>query len=270
MKNKELIPEGQLSIFDMQFTEKHKKVEEIEVSFTESNDFITKNKESFTNIEITEKQQKAIDKFKAASYVIRIILYAKGSIGIETKEQEGFKTHYINGEGKEEFSIESISPVLPWDRIIYHGQELSKLCLSKIQIDKLQKLLSRYRDRIKRVIHRKGDENLLIEASGKIISILHNGWQIEFQSIDHINCEEDEVYLIPTKIEEEIKKADPAEIQQKAKVGDYVQAMYGKGTIEGELYSEYNSRHTFSIIFENGTKHTAIPRVAITKILKSA
>jgi hypothetical protein len=124
------------------------------------------------------------------------------------------------------------------------------------------------RESIQRVIHRKGDENLLIEASGKIISILVNGWQIEFESIDHIDCEEDEVYLIPTKITEEAPE-NPEEIKQKAKVGDYVQAFYGKKVIEGELFSEYNSHHTFNIVFENGTKHTAIPRIAIKKILKS-
>lgn len=156
--------------------------------------------------------------------------------------------------------------MLPWDKIIYYTEE--KVPLVKDQIDKLQTLLSSRRDDIKRVLHRKGDENLLVECGGNIISILANGWQIEFESMDHIDCEENEVYLISTKIVKEVPK-DLEELYKKVKVGDYVQAMYGKEIIEGELCSEYNSHHTFSIIFENGTKHTAIPRIAITKILKS-
>lgn len=265
MRNKELIHEGQLSVFDIQITEKPIKVTKTEVEVTKSSDFITENKESFTNIEITEKQQKVIDNFKTTQIINRVIIYAKGSIGIEVKE-DGFTTHYINREGKEEFSFNNKSPVLPWDKIIYYTEE--KIPLTKEQIDKLQTLLSRRRDDIKRVLHRKGDENLLVECGGNIISILANGWQIEFESMGHIDCEENEVYLIPTKITEEIHE-EPEELQQKAKVGDYVQAKYGKELIEGELFSEYNSHHTFSIIFENGTKHTAIPRIAITKILKS-
>lgn len=266
--NLELIP-GQVSIFDIQIIEKTKKVTEVEVSFTESRDFAIENKQSFTNaaVEVTEKQQKVIDKFKASQVVSRVILYAKGSIGIETKESEGFKTHYINREGKEECSINAKSPVLPWDKIIYYMQ--GKVPFTKEQVDKLQTLLSKHRYDVKRVLHRKGDENLLIETSGKIISLLPNGWQIEFESIEHIDCEETEIYLIPTKIaKEETKKSKEL---HRAKVGDYVQAMYGKELIEGTIVREYGlGNEILNIVFAEGTKHTAIGRMAVKKILKSA
>lgn len=268
-KNKIEFIDGQISIFDLKITEKPKKVTKIEVSVTKSNDLTTENKESFTNIavEITQQQQKVIDKFKATQIVNRIIIYAKGSIGIEVKEA-GFTTHYISREGKEEFCFNAKSPVLPWDKIIYYMQE--KVPLVKEQVDKLQALLSKRRDDIKRVLHRKGDENLLVECGGRIISILANGWQIEFKSKELINCEDDEVYLIPNKIDEEVPK-DPTEIQQKVKVGDCVQAMYGKKLIEGIITRVYGfGNNILNISFENSTIRTAIGRRTVRKILKSS
>jgi hypothetical protein len=129
-KDKLELIDGQLSIFDLKITEKPKKVTETEVSVTKSNDFITENKESFTNTEvgITEQQQKVIDKFKATQIVNRIIIYAKGSIGIEVKEN-GFTTHYINREGKEEFNFNNKSRC-------FLGIRLSTTCKKRYPLQK--------------------------------------------------------------------------------------------------------------------------------------
>lgn len=279
MKSKQLVTDGQLSIFDMQITEKPKKVTEVAEKITKIEVLSTKilnevtpieNEKVIRPLEPTEKQQQFLNKnkFMENGNLSRIIIHSKGSITVEIKESDTFISHYINTEGKEEFSYSKKSPVLPWDKIIYYSSELKDISLTKIQADKLQKLLCKERESIQRVIHRKGDENILIEAPGKVIDILPNGWVIEFESLDHINCEEDEIYMIPEKVGQKPKEEDPEEVQKKAKVGDYVQAMRGKELIEGELYSEYNSGHTFNIIYEN--KHTAIPRIAIKKILRSA
>ncbi len=277
MKNKELIPKGQLSIFDIEITEKLEKVTKVEEKITEKAVCVTKIINKITpeeiektakSLKLTEEQQKFLDKNKIMENenLSRIILYSKGSIMVEIKELDIFTAHYINSEGKEGFAYKNKATVLPWDKIIYYSPEFKSISLTEVQENKLQRLLDERKD-IKRVIHRKGDENILVELTDGIISITPIGWKLPFESINHIECSEDEVYLIPEEVVEEINSENAQKI---AKIGDYVQVDNGKEMIEGKLFSEYNSGHTFSIIFNNGNKHTAIPRVAILKILKSA
>lgn len=265
----EILP-GQLSLWDIEIEEKPKEIIKNNESFTESKDFITENQVSCTNykFEITDDQRKVIDKFKQQKDVRRIIVYSKGSIGIEIKEEDGFVTNYITRDGKEEFSFNKKLPVLPWDKIIYHSLNYEKVPLTKVQTDKLQKLLCEQRNLIKRVVHRRGDESIFVEFSGKIVEILPNGWQLEFESVNHIECEEDEIYLVPAK---EKKSEVVEEVGKLVKVGDCVQALHGKETIEGTIVNEYGlGNDVLNIVFDNGRRHTAIGRMCVLKILKSA
>lgn len=270
----------QLSIFDIEITEKTKKVTKIDEKVTEKAVCVTKiiNKitpeeigKTANPLELTKDQQKFLDKNKLMENgnLTRIILHLKGSIMVEIKELDMFTAHYINTEGKEEFIYKNKAIVMPWDKIIYCSLEFEKIPLTEVQENKLQRLLNERKD-IKTVIHRKGDENILIEIPGRIIDITPIGWELPFETIKHVECTEDEVYLIPKKVAEKVEKINSNDIQKIIKVGDYVQVDNGKEIIEGKLFSEYNAGHTFNIIFDNETKHTAIPRIAILKILKSA
>lgn len=257
-----VILDGQLSIWDVRIPEKSK-----------SNKVVMENKvldikASDLNINsdliITLEQQKVIDIFKFQSNVSRVIAYKGGNLGIETKEEGNFKTHYINESGKEAFNFTKRSPVLPWDKIIYFSCEHEKIKFIKVQTDKLQRLLCKRRKDIKRVIHRKGDENIFVEFENMVIDILPNGWELEFKTINHIECEDDEIYMIPN----EQKEKAIEHIQRRVKVGDMVQALYGKEVIEGNIVREYGlSNEILNIVFKNGTKYTAIGRRAVLAIL---
>ncbi len=263
MKNN--IAEGQLSLFDLEITPKPKKVTENPVCVTEIINKVTskENEKIEKHLELTEKQKDFLSKnnIMENENLSRIILHAKNGITIEVKESGTFISHYINAEGQKQFDYPSKSSVLPWDKIIYSA--IKEVPLTEIQETKVQKLINEHKD-IKRIVKRKGDENIILELTEGILSVNSIGWELPFESMNHIECSDDEVYFIPGK-KEALKSKDAV-----AKVGDYVQVDNGKGIIEGTLFSEYNSGHTFSIIFDNGTKHTAIPRVAILKILKSA
>jgi hypothetical protein len=257
-----VILDGQLSIWDVRIPEKSKsnkvvienKVMDIKVSDLNIN----------SDLIITLEQQKVIDIFKIQSNVSRLIAYKDGNLGIETKEEGNFKTHYINKNGKEEFSFTKRSPVLPWDKIIYFSCEHEKIRFTKVQTDKLQRLLCKRRKDIKQVIHRKGDENIFVEFEDTVIDILPNGWELEFKTINHIECEDDEIYMIPN----EQKKEAIDDVQRRVKAGDLVQALYGKEVIEGNIVREYGlSNEILNIEFDNETKHTAISRRAVLAIL---
>lgn len=66
-----------------------------------------------------------------------------------------------------------------------------------------------------------------------------------------------------TKVEEPKK-----DIGEDVKVGDIVQAYYGKEVIQGEIVSEYGTgNQILNIVFDNGKKHTAIGRIAVIRII---
>lgn len=277
-KNKSELIDGQISIFDLKITEKPKKVTkeeekvtEIEVFVTESLSKITheENEKSINSLAPTENQQRFLDKNNIIENenLSRVIKYCGGGLGIELVYENSYKTIYINTDGKEEFTIEKKSPVLPMDKILYY--KASDIPLNSIQEEKLKNLLERMP--FKRVVHRKGDENILVELEDGIVSITPIGWELPFESINNIECSEDEIYLVSKEVPEETVEKDSVEVQERVKVGDYVQAMHGKELIEGEIISEYGlGNEVLNIIFADGTKHTAIGRRAVKKILKSA
>lgn len=216
------------------------------------------------------KVENIINKYKEIKKVSRIIRYKAGSIGVEMQEENSYVTHYLNREGEEEFSFLKKSPVLPWDSIIYFNKNHEKLQFNKTQLDLIQKLMIKDREKIKRIIHRKGDENVLIEYSDKVKDILPNGWSLDFLSINKIECNKDEIYLIPEGIGEK-DTSSIEQIQDKVKLGDFVEAYYGKDIIQGKIIHIYGLENKIlNIIFDNGSRHTAIGRSAVRKILKSA
>lgn len=215
------------------------------------------------------KLENIISKYKEIKKVSRIIRYKAGSIGVEMQDENGYTTHYLNREGEEEFVFNKKSPVLPWDSILYYNCSHEKLKFNKIQIDLIQKMMLKDRDKIKRILHRKGDENVLIECSNKVLDILQNGWTIEFESISKIECSKDDIYLIPEEVE--TKENNLEDMQNKVKIGDFVEAYYGKDIIQGEIVHIYGLEDKIlNINFDNATRQTAIGRNAVRKILISA
>lgn len=249
-----VVLDGQLSVWDIKITEKNvPQARTLEVSENiEENSYI-----------LTEEQKKTIEKFKLQGNVSRVILYNAGSVGIETKDSDVFLTHYINKNGIEEFNFLKKSPVLPFDKIVYFSPDHEKFSFTKIQIDKLQRLLCKSKKDIKKVIYRKGDENILIEFENLIVDILPNGWELEFKST-FVSYTEDEIYLLPNQAKKDELKGSKIRV----KTGDFVKALNGRNEIEGVISREYGlNNEILNIVFDNGKKHTAINRRAVLAIL---
>lgn len=247
---------GQLSIFDIPIMEKPKRITKIVEKITET-------KILNTNIQkISQEQQRVIDAYKSNKSLNRIIKYCSGGIGIELMYEDSFKTIYVNTKGIEDFALPKKSSVLPMDTILYYKP--SNTQATHIQEERLKDLLDHIE--FKRIIKRKGDENILIEAKGKIIDILQNGWVLEFESISSIDCSEDEVYRLP-------KKKEEINIGKLVKVGDVVKAYHGKKIIEGPIVREYglgNAILNISFELEGRRCQTAIGRFAVIEILEEA
>lgn len=169
---------GQLSIFDIQVTEKPKNI-------TKAIEKVTKNEVEIIKIQnISQEQQALIDGYKSDPRLSRIIKYCGGGLGIELLYQNSFKTIYVNRKGIKEFVSDKKSSVLPMDTILYYKNsdiETTDIETTDIQEEKLKDLLEH--TQYKRIIKRTGDENILIEADGKVLDILPNGWVLEFESI---------------------------------------------------------------------------------------
>jgi hypothetical protein len=245
--------EGQLTLWDIEITKKPTPVTKTEEKFTKREVLVTKKANLFT-----ENQEKVIEKYKENPGLHRIIQHCGGGIGIELLLGTEYKTIYVNREGKEEFEYNKKSSVLPMDKIIFYKKLLTTNAIQEEKLKILKETL-----KIKEVIRRKGDENILVVVEGKVISIIPKGWVLEFHDIQAL-YDEDEV-------EREDPSQDIEEIRRKIKVGDIVQAWYGKRIITGEICRVYGPGNvTLNIIFDNGTKHTAICRSCVRSLIKSA
>lgn len=274
--NKIEIIKGQLSIWDVEitnkptsFTKTAEKVTENAVSFSENTVLFTKipSKDENTKIEkplkpleLTEKQQQFLDKNKVMENenLTRIIKYCGGGLGVELGYENSVDTIYINTNGDKEFTSPKKMPVLPMDRIMYYKSALIEF--NNTQEQKLKELLSNIPEG--KVIRRKGDENIIIEAEDKIISIIPKGWALEFNGSKAVYSD-DEV-----EKKEDAATIDLKELQQSVKVGDIVEAKLISRTITGKITHVYGMHNmTLNISLDNGTKHTAIPRCVVTRIL---
>lgn len=260
--------EGQVSLWDIEFTQKPKEITKTEEKVTENEDFIRISLKEITTIEnektekpleLTVKQQEFLDKNKIYENenLNRVICYCSGDLGIELQEGNEFKIIYVNAEGKEEFTKNKKLPVLPMDKIIYYKNQLKA---NEIQEQKLLSLKQKFNDL--KEIRRKGDENIIAELPGRTISINSIGWVLEFQEVKAIYSE-DEI--------EEAQTIDIKDIQSKVKAGDIIESTYSGKVIIGRVIRVYGPcNETLNIIFDNEKRHTAIPRLMVNKILKCA
>lgn len=272
------MPNVQISLFDMDFTS----------NVATKDRFLDKNKPSLDSdkhivakdiiiqnlapkiekvkkpLELTAEQQNFLTQNKITDNenLSRLILYANGSLGIELDCINSFETLYINTNGEKEFALSKRSSVLPNDKISYYKTDFE---INTIQQRKLQEVKEQYQGKIKRIIHRHGDENILIEVEGKLLDIISNGWVLEFTETTHVDCEKDEVL--------EDYHEEQKDVGQIVQPGDLVQATIGKSLVEGTITNEYGiACEILNISFErNGTMFsTAIPRAHVKAVLGKA
>jgi len=178
--------EGQLSIWDINIT---KKTDPSTIILTKI--MPTKNEKLINDFGITDMQQDYLmyNNIMKNDNLSRLIKFSGGGLGIELKKDVEYRTIYVNKDGKERFEFYKILPVLPMDKILYYIEEFQ---INEQQKNNLKDILEDVNYNVKRVIHRKGDTNIIIELQDKIISLIPNGWKLEF-IINHIKCEEDEI-----------------------------------------------------------------------------
>lgn len=215
-------------------------------------------------LELTAEQQNFINQNKIMENenLSRVILYADGSLGVELNRMNNFETLYINTNGEKEFTLSKKSPVLPNDKISYYKTDFD---INTIQQQKLQEVKEQYKNKIKRIIHRHGDENILIEVEGKLFDIIPKGWVLEFTETTHIDCKQDEIL--------ENFKEDKKDAGQLVQPGDLVQARIGKSLVEGTITHTYGLGNAIlNIDFEKNGKMfaTAIPRAHVKEIMGKA
>lgn len=140
----------------------------------------------------TNAQQKFLDNNNIIKNekLTRIIVYVGGGLGIEFRYENYFQTLYLNSNGEKEFCLNKIASVLPGDRIFYHKFDYE---LNYVQQQKLQEVRIKFKGVIKRIVHRHGDENILVEIPGKLLDINPKGYVLEFIEITCVDCMEDEV-----------------------------------------------------------------------------
>ncbi|GAB6149860.1 hypothetical protein [Clostridium novyi] len=247
------IAEGQISIFDIQVTKAAKKITEKRKKVMETHEKVTESIDLST----------VLEKYKSMDNLSRIIKYCGGGLGIELIAPGGFKTIYVNKQGIEEFKFDKRINLLPMDQVLYYKHELK---INELQEDRLKTIKEKYED-IKE-IRRKGDENIIVEVPGKVISINSLGWILEFNNVQAIYSENEVIH----EQNKELKIFDIKQMQKSVKVGDKVQAYRSKSEIiEGTITREYGlGNEILNISFKRGDvgAATAIGRRQVIKILE--
>ncbi|KEI10538.1 hypothetical protein Z957_02050 [Clostridium sp. K25] len=247
------IAEGQISIFDIQATKATKKIPEKPKSLTKTHQKVTENIDLST----------ALEKYKSIDNLSRIIKYSCGSYGIELIAPGGFKTIYVNRQGVEEFEFDKRINVLPMDQVLYYKKGLK---INDLQENRLKIIKEKYRHL--KEIRRKGDENIIVEAHGKVISINHIGWILEFNNVQAIYSQNEVIQ----EQNEESEIFDIKQMQKSVRVGDKVQAYRSKSEIiTGVITREYGiGNEILNISFKRGEvgASTAIGRRQVIKILE--
>lgn len=270
MKKKNTSINGQVTLWDIVVALNSRLITETKEKNTDNEYFPTinlkgiiaiENEKTDKYLELTVKQQEFLDKNKIYENenLSRVIIYCSGGLGIELQEKTEFKTIYVNAEGSEEFTKNKKLPVLPMDRIIYYKNQVRA---NEIQEKKLLNLKQKCKD--SKEIRRKGDENILVELSDKIISINSIGWVLEFQGVKAIYSENEVV---------QAEIIDIKDIQIKVKVGDIIEVAYPDRTFNAKvthMYGGYNESLCISYEVDGAKKSTAIPRTFVKSILKCA
>lgn len=185
--NKIFLVPGQISIFNIQ-------VSDLKVGYAEKQKICSSLNINDDACMYTLDQKESFLRLKAKQNIERVIWYCSGSLAIETAENKDIITHYINRRGDEEFCFNKRSRVLPMDKILYYDPKIV-IQITYMQNKRLRALLRKSTDEIKRVIRRKGDFSIIVEKTDNILSILPNGWVLEFESLSSVSCNKDEVYI---------------------------------------------------------------------------
>ena len=220
---------GQLSLFDLNINE------------IKTNDKISKKPILSLKVNDAKKEenclinkQEIINKYKSTSNLNRIIAYCGGGFGIESLEENAYKTIYVNRYGEEEFTVKNKCPVLPMDKIVLTN------CAANYNEIQSQKLI-KYKNNFKKVIKRKGDQNIILEKDGQVVSINPKGWLLEFQG--NIEYEEDEILEV-------ICKKETNNRTKIFKPGDKVIVNFDDLECNGTVRSKHSIYDAYSIDFE--------------------
>lgn len=165
VKNKNDILSGQISIFEY---EKLPKV-------VCTGNVVSPDKNKSVGLNLTLDQKIRYSDLMKNKLVRRVILYCSGIIGVEVWSGDVVKTICVFKDGHE-FSYNTASGVLPADKIVFYSG--FKIKDTRRQLKRLNDL--KKHAEIKRIVRRKGDLNILVEFSDKLVSILPNGWVLEF------------------------------------------------------------------------------------------
>lgn len=171
---------GQLSLWDIEITQKSISVIKMEENFTKIEVLDIKKANS-----VTKEQEKIIKEYKGNTRLQRIIQYCGGGVGIELLDKEAYKTIYVNKEGKEEFSFNKKIPVMPMDKILYYKQDLRP---NGLQEERLQSLKAKYP--MAKVIKRRGNQDIILELQDKVICITLE-WVLELDNVEVIYSEDE-------------------------------------------------------------------------------
>ncbi len=159
------------------------------------------------------------------------------------KYKDRHETIYVNKEGIEEFVIKKKSSVLPWDKIIYFREDLE---INNVQKEKIKKIKGQ-------ALKRPGDENIIFNQGNKVISVIENGWILEYDNIKIVDIEK-------------YKKLDAnQDLRKKLELGNIVETEYKNEIIQGEVVHIYNSGHTCNII--EGNRYIPIPVCGIKRVV---
>lgn len=257
--------EGQVSLWDIEITK-------IDVLNAKSDKVLTKTKEDVTeifnsitnlsnedlncknenlqsNLEITDKQQKFLEKYKimTSEDLSRVILTCGGGVLIEMINKDLYQTMYLNRDGINECIFNKRIALVPMDKIIYYKDDMKP---NELQEEKLLAI----QDKVTKVIKRKGDENIIAIAAGKAISINTQGWVLEYKGVQAIYDE--------SEVRVETAAAEIA--NEDFKVGESVEVEFNKKIYKGVITRIYNGGDTINCIFDN--KHTAFHRSKVRKV----
>ncbi|MBY6952205.1 hypothetical protein [Clostridium botulinum] len=191
-------------------------------------------------------QTKIIAKYKTYENLNRIIGYVGGALGIEVKYKDRFETIYVNKKGEEEFVIKKKSSVLPWDKIIYFREDLE---INNIQKEKIKKIKGQ-------ALKRPGDENIIFNQGNKVISVIENGWILEYDNIRIVDIEKYKK-INANSINQDLRKT--------LKLGNIVETEYKDDIIQGKVVHIYNNGYTCNII--EGNRYIPIPICGIRQVI---
>ncbi|MEG2936766.1 MAG: hypothetical protein RR844_09815 [Clostridium sp.] len=237
--------EGQIAVWDLDLTEKEEKkiVEEV------IEEIAIKNENLKSNLNMTEQQLKFLEKYKImeSKDLSRVTLSCGGGVLIEMINKDSYQTMYLNRDGINECVFNKRIALVPMDKIIYYKNEVKP---NEIQEEKLLSI----QDQVTRVIKRKGDENIIAIAAGKVISINKQGWALEYKGVQAIYADE----------EVRVKTATAEITNEEFKIGESVDVEFDNQIYKGVITRIYNGGDTINCIFDN--KHTAFHISKVKKI----